>query len=85
VSLLTFEVVILPFQGDAVVIELDQAVVRDGDAMGITHWSVDAAAAPEPAAEPVAPVDSPVERIPEILQQLFLKESELSCATSPTP
>jgi hypothetical protein len=36
---------------------------------GAAHWSVDAAAAPEPAAEPIAPV----EPIPEILEQLFLK------------
>src|SRR3974377_1286074 len=35
VSLPTFEAVILPFEGDALVIERDQAVVGDGDAMGI--------------------------------------------------
>jgi hypothetical protein len=37
VSLLTFEAVILPFEGDSVVIELDQAAVRDGNAMGIAR------------------------------------------------
>src|SRR5215475_3368766 len=35
VSLPTFEAIILPFEGDALVIERDQAAVGDGDAMGI--------------------------------------------------
>jgi hypothetical protein len=37
VSLPTFEAVILPFEGDALVIECDQATVRDGDAMGVAR------------------------------------------------
>jgi hypothetical protein len=35
VSLPTFEAVILPFEGDAFVVEHDQAAVRDSDAMGV--------------------------------------------------
>ena len=33
----SFEAVILPFEGDALVIERDQAAVRDGDAVGIAR------------------------------------------------
>ena len=35
VSLGAFDAVILPLEGDAVVIERDQAAVRDGDTMGV--------------------------------------------------
>ena len=35
VSLPTIETVILPLEGDAVVIDRDQAAVGDGDAMGV--------------------------------------------------
>src|SRR5215468_21932 len=35
VSLATFEAVVLPLEGDALVIERDQAAVGDGDAMGV--------------------------------------------------
>src|SRR5467141_3353522 len=37
VSLPTFEAVILPFEGDALVIERDQAAVGDGDAVGVAR------------------------------------------------
>src|SRR5882672_4740935 len=37
VSLPTFEAVILPLEGDALVIERDQAAVGDGDAMGVAR------------------------------------------------
>jgi hypothetical protein len=37
VSLPTFEAVVLPLEGDAVVIESDQAAVGDVDAMGVAR------------------------------------------------
>jgi len=37
VSVPTFAAVILPFEGDAVAIERDQAAVGDGDAMGVAR------------------------------------------------
>src|SRR5215468_1466374 len=37
VSLPTFAAVILPLEGDTVVIERDQAAIGDGDAMGVTR------------------------------------------------
>src|SRR5467141_32106 len=37
VSLPTFEAVILPLEGDALVIERDQAAVGDGDAVGVAR------------------------------------------------
>jgi hypothetical protein len=37
VSLLTFEAIVLPLEGNALVIERDQATVGDGDAMGVAR------------------------------------------------
>src|SRR5262249_57529204 len=37
VSLGTFDAVVLPLEGDAVVVERDQALVGDGDAVGVAR------------------------------------------------
>ena len=37
VAIATFDPVVLPFEGDAVVVGRDQSAVRDGDAVGVTR------------------------------------------------
>ena len=37
ISLVTFDAIVLPLEGDALVIERDQAAIGDGDAMGVAR------------------------------------------------